>query len=116
MGSLTIEYRASALEFQGIILTDTMKLNFFTDCRCEFHVSRRARDRYGFDQAAGELAQRSVALFLKSWRDYQLCRENYDSRTGEGGGQRPSAPGCLWMRHAARWCWISAAAPRRFST
>ena len=28
-----------------------MKLNTFTACRCEFHVSRRARDRYGFDQA-----------------------------------------------------------------
>ena len=42
--------------------------------------------RYGLDEVAGELAARSVDLFLKSWRDYQLCRENYDSRTGEGGG------------------------------
>jgi neutral trehalase len=52
--------------------------------------------RYGFDQTAGELAQRSVALFLRSWRDYQLCRENYDSRTGEGGGQRYQSWGPLF--------------------
>jgi len=52
--------------------------------------------RYGFDEMAGELAQRSVALFLRSWRDYQLCRENYDSRTGEGGGQRYQSWGPLF--------------------
>lgn len=43
--------------------------------------------RYRFDEVAGELAARSAELFLRSWRDHQLCRENYDSRTGEGGGQ-----------------------------
>ncbi|KPJ90433.1 MAG: hypothetical protein AMS18_10925, partial [Gemmatimonas sp. SG8_17] len=43
--------------------------------------------RYRFDAVAGELAARSVDLFLRSWHDYQTCRENYDSRTGEGGGQ-----------------------------
>jgi hypothetical protein len=42
--------------------------------------------RYGLDEVAGELAARSVDLFLRNWRDYQLCRENYDSITGEGGG------------------------------
>ncbi len=52
--------------------------------------------RYGFDEVAGELANRSVALFLKSWRDYQLCRENYDSRTGAGGGQRYQSWGPLF--------------------
>ena len=52
--------------------------------------------RYGFDRAAGELAQRSVALFLRSWEEYQLCRENYDSRTGEGGGQRYQSWGPLF--------------------
>lgn len=52
--------------------------------------------RYALDQVAGELAQRSVALFLKSWRKYQLCRENYDSRTGEGGGQRYQSWGPLF--------------------
>lgn len=52
--------------------------------------------RYGFDETAGALAQRSVALFLRSWRDFQLCRENYDSRTGEGGGQRYQSWGPLF--------------------
>jgi hypothetical protein len=52
--------------------------------------------RYGFDEVAGELAHRSVNLFLRSWRDYQLCRENYDSRTGEGGGQRYQSWGPLF--------------------
>jgi len=52
--------------------------------------------RYGFDEIAGELAKRSVALFLKSWREFQLCRENYDSRTGEGGGQRYQSWGPLF--------------------
>lgn len=52
--------------------------------------------RYAFDETAGELARRSVALFLRSWEDYQLCRENYDSRTGEGGGQRYQSWGPLF--------------------
>jgi len=52
--------------------------------------------RYGFDEVAGELARRSVALFLRSWQDYQLCRENYDSRTGQGGGQRYQSWGPLF--------------------
>ena len=52
--------------------------------------------RYAFDEVAGELARRSVALFLRSWREYQLCRENYDSRTGEGGGQRYQSWGPLF--------------------
>lgn len=52
--------------------------------------------RYAFDETAGEMAQRSVALFLKSWTDFQLCRENYDSRTGEGGGQRYQSWGPLF--------------------
>ncbi|UCD23147.1 MAG: hypothetical protein JSW51_08780 [Gemmatimonadota bacterium] len=52
--------------------------------------------RYGLDEIAGELAARSVDLFLKSWRDYQLCRENYDSRTGEGGGHAYQSWGPLF--------------------
>jgi neutral trehalase len=52
--------------------------------------------RYGFDQAAAELAQRSVDLFLTTWREYRLCRENYDSRTGAGGGQRYQSWGPLF--------------------
>jgi hypothetical protein len=52
--------------------------------------------RYAFHEAAGELARRSVALFLRSWREYQLCRENYDSRTGDGGGHRYQSWGPLF--------------------
>ena len=52
--------------------------------------------RYGLDEVAGEVARRSVSLFLKSWNRYQLCRENYDSRTGEGGGQRYQSWGPLF--------------------
>ncbi len=52
--------------------------------------------RYGFDEVAGELAARSAELFLRSWRDFQLCRENYDSRTGEGGGQAYQSWGPLF--------------------
>jgi hypothetical protein len=42
--------------------------------------------RYRFDQAAAELVDRSVEMFLGCWRTYRLCCENYDSRTGAGGG------------------------------
>jgi len=31
-----------------------------------------------------ELASKSAALFPCNWRRYQVCRENFDSRTGEG--------------------------------
>jgi glycogen debranching enzyme len=52
--------------------------------------------RYQFDEVAGELAARSVDLFLRSWRDFQLCRENYDSNTGEGGGHAYQSWGPLF--------------------
>lgn len=43
---------------------------------------------YGLDAVASEYAKKSVSLFLQSWENLQLCPENYDSRTGEAGGQR----------------------------
>jgi putative isomerase len=52
--------------------------------------------RYGFEDAASALAVRSVDLFLAGFRELQLCRENYDSRTGEGGGQRHQSWGPLF--------------------
>lgn len=52
--------------------------------------------RYRFDETAAQLAQRSVDLFLTSWRRFQVCRENYDSRTGEGGGQKYQSWGPLF--------------------
>jgi len=51
---------------------------------------------YRFDVVASEMAKRSVDLFLRTWKNYQLCPENYDSRTGEAGGQRYQSWGPLF--------------------
>lgn len=51
---------------------------------------------YGFDAAAQEFAQKSSSLFLRSWNNFQLCPENFDSRTGEAGGQRYQSWGPLF--------------------
>lgn len=52
--------------------------------------------RYRFDAVAAELAQKSVTLFLGTWHEHRLCRENYDARTGEGGGHRYQSWGPLF--------------------
>ncbi|MCP2605074.1 hypothetical protein NLC29_02850, partial [Candidatus Aminicenantes bacterium AH-873-B07] len=52
--------------------------------------------RYKFDKIASEFAIKSAKLFLKSWKKYRLCRENYNSITGEGGGQRYQSWGPLF--------------------
>jgi len=51
---------------------------------------------YGFDAVASEFAKRSSALFLRSWENFQICPENYDSRTGEAGGERHQSWGPLF--------------------
>ena len=51
---------------------------------------------YGFDAVAAEFAQKSLALFFRSWQNFQLCPENFDSRTGEAGGQRYQSWGPLF--------------------
>ncbi|MBN2408468.1 MAG: hypothetical protein JXE07_01925 [Candidatus Aminicenantes bacterium] len=51
---------------------------------------------YGFDAVATELAQKGLALFLRSWKNFQICPENFDSRTGEAGGQRYQSWGPLF--------------------
>jgi neutral trehalase len=51
---------------------------------------------YGFDAAASEFAEKSARLFLLSWENFQLCPENFDSRTGEAGGQRYQSWGPLF--------------------
>lgn len=51
---------------------------------------------YHFDAIAAEFAKKSAELFLRSWKNYQLCPENYDSRTGEAGGQRYQSWGPLF--------------------
>lgn len=52
--------------------------------------------RYKLDSVASEFARKSASLFLKSWHNYGLCRENYNSITGEGGGQRYQSWGPLF--------------------
>ena len=44
---------------------------------------------------ASRLAARSVGLFLGDWRAHQLCRENFSSLDGAGGGQRHQSWGPL---------------------
>jgi len=51
---------------------------------------------YGFDTVATEFAQKSAELFLRTWTNFQLCPENFDSRTGEAGGQRHQSWGPLF--------------------
>jgi len=50
----------------------------------------------GFDAVATEYAQKSLSLFLRSWQNFHLCPENFDSRTGEAGGQRYQSWGPLF--------------------
>jgi len=51
---------------------------------------------YGFDAVASEFAQKSAEMFLRTWENFQLCPENYDSRTGEAGGARYQSWGPLF--------------------
>jgi hypothetical protein len=51
--------------------------------------------RYRFDDVAAQLAERSVALFLGTWRRLGICPENFDSVTGEPGGTRYQSWGPL---------------------
>lgn len=51
---------------------------------------------YKFDVVASEFAKKSSSLFLRSWKNFQLCPENFDSRTGEPGGQRYQSWGPLF--------------------
>ncbi|MBN1273605.1 MAG: hypothetical protein JXB26_15165 [Candidatus Aminicenantes bacterium] len=51
---------------------------------------------YHFDAVASEFANKSYSLFMRSWENFQLCPENFDSRTGEAGGQRYQSWGPLF--------------------
>ncbi len=50
---------------------------------------------YGFDAVATEFALKSGELFLRSWQNFQISPENFDSRTGEAGGERYQSWGPL---------------------
>lgn len=51
---------------------------------------------YGFDTIASEFAKKSANLFLRAWKTFQICPENFDSRTGEPGGQKFQSWGPLF--------------------
>jgi putative isomerase len=59
-----------------------------------FLVYRGLR-RYRFDEAAAELAARSVALFERGWAERRSF-ENYNQRTGEGGDSVDADPFYTW--------------------
>ena len=44
--------------------------------------------RYGFRDLAADLARKGARMFLADRRRTGMCRENFDSRTGQGCGQR----------------------------
>lgn len=50
---------------------------------------------YGYDAVAYELAKKSAEMFLRTWKNFQICPENFDSLTGEAGGQRQQVWGPL---------------------
>ncbi len=52
--------------------------------------------RYGFTALAGELARKGAEMFLADRSRTGGCRENFDARTGEGGGQRFQSWGPLF--------------------
>jgi len=51
---------------------------------------------YGFDEIATNFARKSAELFMRIWENFQLCPENFDSRTGEAGGHRYQSWGPLF--------------------
>lgn len=58
-----------------------------------------ALHRVGAVDVAATVAERSVALFVHDWREHQVCRENFSSIDGGGGGQRHQswAPLFAWI-------------------
>ena len=50
---------------------------------------------YGIDAVASEFARKSAEMFLTSWKSFGLSPENFDSVTGEAGGERYQSGGPL---------------------
>jgi len=50
---------------------------------------------YGFDAIASEFARKSTDMFMRSWKSFGLTPENFDSLTGEAGGERYQSGGPL---------------------
>lgn len=51
---------------------------------------------YQFDVVASEFARKSSTLFLRTWENYQLSPESFDSRTGQAGERRYKSWGPLF--------------------
>jgi hypothetical protein len=49
----------------------------------------------GFDAVAEDFARKSADLFLRSWKNFQLCPGSFDARTGEALGRRHQSRGPL---------------------
>lgn len=52
--------------------------------------------RYGFAEAAEDLAAKSFAMFDRNWRDSRVCGENYNAGTGEVTDQVDADPFYTW--------------------
>jgi hypothetical protein len=50
---------------------------------------------FGMDVEAQEFARKSADLFLLTWKNFQICPQNYDSRTGGATGHRYQSWGPL---------------------
>jgi len=50
---------------------------------------------YGIDAVASEFARKSTEMFLRSWKSFGLSPEDFDSLTGEAGGDRYQSGGPL---------------------
>jgi hypothetical protein len=50
---------------------------------------------YGFDAVASEFARKSAEMFLRGWKSFGLSPEDFDSLTGEAGGDRYQSGGPL---------------------
>jgi hypothetical protein len=50
---------------------------------------------YGLDAVAFEFARKSAEMFLRSWKSFGLAPENFNSLTGEAGGDRYQSAGPL---------------------
>jgi hypothetical protein len=50
---------------------------------------------YGLDAVASEFARKSAEMFLRSWESFGLSPENFNSLTGEAGGDRYQSAGPL---------------------
>jgi hypothetical protein len=59
---------------------------------------------YRLDAVASEFARKSSEMFMRSWKNFGLSPEDFDSLTGEAGGQRFESGGPLAAMVALEEC------------